>query len=127
MSSQNPQQGTTPASLKTTQNAQKKKTTIHQDSPTPFADPETLAKVRKIVRTQFDLELLLKRQEIASIRDEIARGEDLLQKLHHFIINGAVVVDPASLLSSPASVTRVTASGRPVRTPYAASARVGAG
>ena len=51
-------------------------------------DPASLQKIKHIIRTQFDYEILLKRAELKAIRDEIARGEDQLARLHYLAING---------------------------------------
>ncbi|KAJ3300471.1 YEATS domain-containing protein 2 [Borealophlyctis nickersoniae] len=75
-------------------------------------DPATLEKIRTIVRTQFDFEILLKRREIQTVKEEIETGEDALQRLHHFIINGP---EPPSAPSSTDASIRISSSGRPVR------------
>ncbi|TPX70618.1 hypothetical protein SpCBS45565_g01574 [Spizellomyces sp. 'palustris'] len=78
-------------------------------------DPTTIEKVRHIVRTQFDYEILLKRHELRAIRRQITRGEELLHQLHYIILNGPSA--PPSRQASPhqASV-HARGSGRPART-----------
>ncbi|KND03597.1 uncharacterized protein SPPG_01072 [Spizellomyces punctatus DAOM BR117] len=96
---------------------------VPNDVPTPprrgqsiSNDPTTIEKVRHIVRTQFDYEILLKRHELRAIRRQITRGEELLHQLHHIIINGPSA--PPSRQASPHQTSVHTrSSGRPTRTP----------
>jgi len=54
-------------------------------------DAETISKVSKILKTQFDVEIYMKRHEIWEIENEIEKGETLLRNLREAIINGKFI------------------------------------
>ncbi|OUM60915.1 hypothetical protein PIROE2DRAFT_13206 [Piromyces sp. E2] len=51
-------------------------------------DAETINKVSEILKTQFDVEIYMKRHEMWAIENEIDKGEALLQNLKEAILNG---------------------------------------
>lgn len=54
-------------------------------------DTETINKVSEILRTQFDVEIYMKRHEIWEIENEIEKGETLLRNLRETLINGKFI------------------------------------
>ncbi|ORX59312.1 hypothetical protein BCR36DRAFT_401859 [Piromyces finnis] len=59
------------------------------DTPTRIKkDEETINKVSDILKTQFDVEIYMKRHEIWAIENELEKGEVLLQNLKEAILNG---------------------------------------
>ncbi|ORX78620.1 hypothetical protein BCR32DRAFT_294951 [Anaeromyces robustus] len=54
-------------------------------------DAATINKVSEILKTQFDVEIYLKRHEIWAIENEIEKGETLLQNLRDTLINGKYI------------------------------------
>ncbi|KAJ3410632.1 hypothetical protein HDV05_003523 [Chytridiales sp. JEL 0842] len=52
-------------------------------------DEDTLLKLQHIIRTQFDMEIMLKRREVVAISEELRKGEQLLRKFRRHVASGA--------------------------------------
>ncbi|KAI9092877.1 hypothetical protein DFS34DRAFT_632190 [Phlyctochytrium arcticum] len=76
-------------------------------------DATMIERVKHIIKTQFDYEILLKRHELRAIRNQISRGEDAIQQLHFALIN-ATSPGPSSRVDSPGLFSTRT-SGRTLR------------
>jgi len=61
-------------------------------------DEETINKVSEILKTQFDVEIYLKRREIWAIENEIEKGETVLQNLRDALLNGKYVPNKGKFL-----------------------------
>ncbi|KAI9361671.1 hypothetical protein DFJ73DRAFT_793253 [Zopfochytrium polystomum] len=68
----------------------------HDRQRATIEDPTTLDRISHIIRTQFDFEILLKRREIQSIRDEISKGEDAMNLIRSAVASLAASSSPAT-------------------------------
>ncbi|TPX46714.1 hypothetical protein SeMB42_g03592 [Synchytrium endobioticum] len=68
----------------------------------PLLDQDRVDKVKTVISAQFDYEILLKRQELATITDELERGQDILNKLG-FLISSNTTIGPTRDTNANAS------------------------
>ncbi|KAI8809449.1 hypothetical protein BJ742DRAFT_805122 [Cladochytrium replicatum] len=66
-------------------------------------------RVRRILETQIDYEIMMKRFEIRAIKEEIEKGERMLNIMHHISVNGSL---PPELEVMSPSVSAGSISGR---------------